>query len=119
MQTKNFDQLAKVEKTFNLVNFIRDKRGTITICNDFSNKAIKKIEIYEASDTERKDILWYSQETITPNKEKTTTAFPIDKKYMIYFTTTDNKEYSYSTYADGLRLEHGETVKVYAAYDFK
>lgn len=119
LQTKNFDQLAKVEKTFNLVNFIRDKRGTITICNDFSNKAIKKIEIYEASDTARKDILWYSQETITPNKEKTTTAFPIDKKYMIYFTTTDNKEYSYSTYADGLRLEHGETVKVYAAYDFK
>ncbi len=119
LQTKNFDQLAKVEKTFNLVNFIRDKRGTITICNDFSNKAIKKIEIYEASDKARKDTLWYSQETITPNKEKTTTAFPIDKKYMIYFTTTDNKEYSYSTYADGLRLEHGETVKVYAAYDFK
>lgn len=120
LETKNFDQLAKVEKTFNLVNFIRDKRGTVTICNNFSdNRAIMDIEIYEASDKARKDTLWKSEETIISNKEKTTTALPTNKKYMIYITTDDGKKFSYSKNADGLSLKHGNNVTVYAAHDFK
>jgi FKBP-type peptidyl-prolyl cis-trans isomerase len=77
------------------------------------------IEIYEASDKARKDTLWKSEETIISNKEKTTTALPTNKKYMIYITTDDGKKFSYSKNADGLSLKHGNNVTVYAAHDFK
>lgn len=110
---------ANYEKTFKLDGFTRDRCGGIVINNNFKKATIKNIQIYNINDSERKNLLWESKETIIPGKEKKTPAFKIKDKYMIYLTTTDNKEYVYSTYSDGLSLELGEYINVYSATDFK
>lgn len=120
LHTHEYSDMGNVETVINLENFIREKCGYLVINNNFSDDtAIKNIRIYRATDTEKKDLLWESTETIVPGKDKKTSAFRIKDKYMIYLTTVDGREYEYSTYSDGVTLESCAGVNVYAATDFK
>ena len=118
LQEKTF-RYGCIDHYINLKPFSRDRCGTITLENNFTDKtAITEIEIYKKkSDGSDGDLVWSTDNTLKPTKKVTTPALRVADKYIVYFTTNTGKKYKYSTYP-ALTIELGMANNIYSKVNF-
>ena len=108
-----------IDHIINLKPFSRDRCGTITLENNFTdNTAITEIQIYKKnSDGSDGDLVWSTDNTLKTGKKVTTSALRVADKYQIYFDTNKGKRYKYSTYS-ALEIEIGMDNNIYSNINF-
>lgn len=114
-----FDNFGNVEDYIELKPFTREQCGEISLYNDFKNNiSIKNARFYVINEKNEELLIWDSKSTIKPGGHIVTAPLHITKAYTVRFTTTDDREFEYSSF-DNITLERGETKTVYSATDFR
>lgn len=120
LKTVTFDNLGNVEDYIELQPFTRKQCGKIILENDFKNNvSIKNTRLYHVDpENKAETLIWESKSTIKPGNKVATAPLHIVNDYTVRFTTTDDREYEYTSY-DTIQLENSEEKVIYSATDFK